>query len=60
MPGGCAPLLGVLRRWRAARGAASPPLLVVIFLRYISDFLRYISFLIFWIIADNLLPLGKI
>ena len=30
MPGVC-PCWGVLRRWRAARGAASPPLLVVIF-----------------------------
>ena len=28
---GCALMLGVLRRWRAARGAASPPLWVVIF-----------------------------
>lgn len=53
-------LLGVLRRWRAARGGGFAAPLGCDFLRYISDFLRYISLPVFWIIVDNLLPLGMI
>ena len=57
--GVCPPAGGVasLAR-RQGCGFAAP--LVGDFLRYISDFLRYISPSIFWIIADNLLPLGMI
>ena len=58
-PGCCIPAGGVasLAR-RQGCGFAAP--LGGDFLRYFCDFLRYISSFIFWIIADNLLPLGKI
>lgn len=57
---GAASLLGGVASLARRMGCGSAAPLGGDFLRYIGDFLRYIFSLIFWIIADNLLPLGKI
>ena len=59
-PGGAASLLGGVASLARRLGCGFAAPLGCDFLRYIGDFLRYISTSFFWIIADNLLPLDMI